>query len=151
MRGVLIVAMALAGCSQDAPPVVARAKGGVLVFDVPPTGKSARDCITGVAVFAEDSGLLATPELGDDREAVEAGDYWRATSAAKGQCVGNLPIRYGSASSTTVKPKPLRVGAAYTVALAEGQSEYRSGRFRITADKRVENLSNASGETPDAR
>ena len=136
-----VVAIALMGCSRDPPPVLARAEGGNLVFDVQSTGGS-RDCITRIAVFVEDSGYSAMPETGDDREGVEAGDYWRVVGKGKDQCVGSSPIRYGSAvgGSTVVQPKPLRVGPAYRVAFAEGATGYRMGRFRITPSKQVETL-----------
>ena len=138
---VLIIATVLAGCSHDPPPILAKAERGNLVFDVPSTG-GGRDCVIRIAVFVEDSGYLATPESGDDRDAVEAGDYWRAVGGAKDQCVGGLPIRYGSApgGSTIVKPKPLRVGPAYTVSFSEGSVGHRMCRFRLTPNKRVENL-----------
>ncbi len=112
------------------------------MFDVQSTGKLGRDCVTRIAVFVEESGFLALPETGDDRDAVEAGDYWRVVGEGKDQCVGDLPLRYGSGvgGSAFVKPKPLRVGPAYTVALAEGPTGHRMGRFRLTPDKRVENL-----------
>ena len=153
MRAALFIVVALVGCSQDPPPVLARAEGGNLVFDIPSNGKQERDCITRVAVFVEDSGYLAIPETGDDHLAVEAGDYWRAVGEGKDKCVGSLPVRYGRGirGSTIVKPKPLRVGAAYTVAFAESSTGNRMGRFRILPDKRVENLSNAQGMMPDAR
>ena len=137
----LILATFLAGCSHDAPPILARMEGGNLVFDVQSTDGRG-DCITRLAVFVEDSAYLASTEPGDDRERVKAGEFWRVVSEGKGECVGSLPIRYGSAigGSTIVTPKPLRVGPTYRVAFAEGATAYRMGRFRLTPSKQVENL-----------
>jgi hypothetical protein len=122
--------------------VLAKADRGNLVFDVQSIAKRKRDCLTRIAVFAEDSARLAMPEPGDDREAVEDGFYWRALSEREDQCIGSLPLRYGSRAkeSAIVRPKPLRTGLIYVVALTEGSTGYRSGRFRITSDRRVENL-----------
>ena len=153
MRAILIAAAALFGCTQHSPPVLAKVEDGNLVFDVQSIGKLGRDCITRVAVFVEDSGFLARPETGDDRQAVEHGDYWRVVRASEGQCIGRLPLRYGSRlkGSIIVKAKPLRAGTTYTVALAEGPTGYRMGRFRITPEKRVENVLEAPVRTPDAQ
>jgi hypothetical protein len=153
MRTTLIAITALFGCTQNPAPVLAKVEDGKLVFDVQSAGNRRRDCMTRIAIYAEDSGFLATPETGDDRQAVENGDYWRVVPASEDQCVGRLPVRYGSGlkGNMIVKAKPLRAGTAYTVALAEGPTGHRAGRFRITPDNRVENLPRELITEPNAR
>ena len=154
MRAALfLIVTATAGCSQDPPPVLARAERGNLVFDVPSTGKPEGDCLTRIAVFVEDNADLAMPEPSDDREGVEDGLYWRAVGETEVQCIGSLPLRYDSTvkGSTIVRAKPLRAGTAYVVALREGSTRSLTGRFRIMPDKRVENLPKQQLIAPDAR
>ena len=115
--------------------------GGRLAF-VPAEGDY--DCAVSIHVSVDAAGRAAraVPAPGDDRLlVVNGGAYWW-TGSRRGDCAMDFPIRYGAdgpGATIQVAAKILRIGVPYAVN-TWGEGAYGSGCFRITAERRVENL-----------
>ena len=131
----------LLGSCSYAYDVRAVAIGGRLAF-VP--ADEDYDCAVSIDVSVNPRGDAprAEPAPGDDRLLVlNGGAYW-STRDRRGDCAMDFPIRYGAygpAATTPVAAKILRAGVPYAVN-SWGRGAYGSGCFRITADRRIENL-----------
>lgn len=130
----------LAGCSY-VYDIRAVAIGGRLAF-VPADGDY--DCAVSIDVGVEAAGRAprAVPAPGDDRLLVVNGGVYWSTRDRRGDCSIDFPIRYGAdgpAATSRVAAKILRVGVPYSVS-TWGGGAYGSGCFRITAERRIENL-----------
>jgi hypothetical protein len=146
----------LAGCSY-AYEIRAVAIGGRLAF-VPADGDYG--CAVSIDVGVEAGGRAprAVPAPGDDRLLVVNGGVHWSTRDRRGDCSMDFPIRYGAdgrAATAQVAAKILRVDVPYSVN-TWGEGAYGSGCFRITAERRIENLPSgfcfepASGEPGEA-
>ena len=138
----------LAGCSYpyDLRAVVIH---GRLAFIVDPGSRHKPDCIRSIHVQTDEE-ARATPAIGDDEKLVANGVFWWKDYAVDacpnpfpilyGQPLAGRPFVYQDGSPPGVEAKPLRMGVIYEVDAASSGSGYGSARFRIRADRTVENL-----------
>lgn len=133
-------AVGLNGCSY-VYDVEARVIGGRLAF-VPLDDDF--DCVNGAQITTDDE-VRPTPGATDDKGLIRnAGAFWWVNYPV---CEVTFPLLYGQSSvgaDESVRAKPLRVGVIYDVSTS-GDGGYGFGRFRITPDRRVENLPHADG------
>lgn len=129
-------AFSLHGCSY-VYDVEARVVGGRLAF-VPSDDDF--ECVRSAHVTTDEA---VRPEPGPtDRSGLirNAGAFWWVNYPAS--CEVTFPLLYGQSgigADESVRAKPLRVGVIYDISTS-GDGGYGSGRFRITPDRRVENL-----------
>lgn len=133
----IALATALQGCSYGYD-VIATVVDGRLAF------VSANDdftCIANIFVTAEDGTRAAAAPQDEVGLVANGGAFWW-TDAPVIDCTMNFPVFYGSFPGELrhdVLPKPLKVGAVYAVS-TEGEGANGNGCFRITPERRVENL-----------
>lgn len=146
----LVLPLALSGCSYvyDLRAIVIN---GRLAFMVDPRSKRQADCIRSIHVQTADGETASAKPGPDDAEGLVAnGVYWWKDYAIDG-CPNPFPILYGQplagrpfvysdGDTRGVEAKPLRIGVIYEVQTSSGGSGYGEGRFRIRADRTVENL-----------
>lgn len=133
----VIASLALGSCSYSID-IVAKVIDGKVAFV---SSDSSFDCIANIMVTAED-GHAPEPEAGDDIGLVKNGAAYWWTSSPVTECTTKFPVIYGHLVDRTkpaVAPKKLRVGVIYEVT-TQGGGAYGGGRFRIGADRRIENL-----------
>lgn len=151
-RNVLLAvsALALPSCSHmyDLRAIVI---DGRIAFVVDPKSKRKADCIRSIHVqTAQGETAKAKPGPNDAEGLVRNGVFWWKDYSVD-ECLNKFPIRYGQPLSGQpfvysdrdtkgVEAKPLIVGVVYYVQTASAGSGYGSGRFRIRADRTVENL-----------
>jgi hypothetical protein len=135
----LVVAMAasaLGSCSY-AYDVRAIAIGGKLAFV---STDRDFDCAANVYITSDEA--IATPVPGDQRGlVVNGGSFWW-TDNPTDECTMNYPLVYDTHFSnvrTLVRPKKLKLGVVYEVQ-TQGHGAYGTGCFRISRERRIENL-----------
>ena len=136
----MAVAPLLLGSCSYVFDVRAVAIGGRLAFV---SADGDYDCVANINVsVGPRTAPVAVPAPGDDRGlVVNGGAYWW-TDNHPGECALDFPILYGAdgpSQRTRVAPKILRVGVPYAVN-TQGQGAYGTGCFRITAERRLDNL-----------
>ncbi len=124
---------------------------GRLAFIVDPRSWRHPSCVGSVHVETEETREAhAKPAAGDDAQMVARGTIWWK-DFANDTCPNSFPIFYGQALrgtpfayegrlAPTVEAKPLKIGVVYEVGMVSDGSGYGSGRFRLRADRTVENL-----------
>lgn len=131
--------------SHDGPPprLVGTVIGGRLAFVSP---DDERGCIRTVFVTSP-ARRPPPPSRGDDELLVTEGRMvWLIQSALPGgpnACRMGYPILYGAAApgmTQKVSPKPLLAGVPYLVSVDSDDGPGRTGCFRITPQRRVENF-----------
>jgi hypothetical protein len=137
----------LGGCSY-AYDIEAAIIDGRLTFIVDPTSRPKPSCLTRIEVSAEDRQSRAEAEPGDNVQLVDGGVVW--SNSVGYDCQTSFPIAYGVAlrgeprdptqEGREVAAKQLIPGVIYEVSATAGATGYGGGRFRLTADGRVENL-----------
>ncbi len=134
-------AVGLNGCSYIYD-VEARVIGGRLAF-VPLDDDF--ECVTGASVTTDEA-VRPTPGASDNLGLIRnGGAFWQVDFPVS--CEVSFPLLYGTSSAgsdESVRAKPLRIGVIYDVSTS-GEGGYGFGRFRITPDRRVENLPRAVG------
>lgn len=124
--------------------------GGKLAFVAGTNFFGNPDCVRSISVTSLD-GPPATSVPGDDVTAVKRGVYWQQIFAVT-SCENPYPVEYGEQLSgplfvfadgetRSVEAKPLVRGVTYEVTAESSGSAYGGGKFRITDDGRVINLS----------
>jgi hypothetical protein len=138
----------LGGCSY-AYGILATLVEGRLTFIVDPSSRpKPQSCLTRITVAAQDPQNRAEAAPGDNAQMVNAGVMW--WNSVGYDCETRFPIAYGiplSGDARTpeqaereVAAKQLIPGVVYEVSATVGATGYGGGRFRLTADGRVENL-----------
>jgi hypothetical protein len=147
---VALSALALSGCSYiyDLRAIVI---DGHLAFVVDPKSKRQADCIRSIHVqTVQGETAQAKPGPNDAEGLVRNGVFWWKDYAVD-ECPNKFPIRYGQSlvgrpfvysggDTKGVEAKPLIISVVYQVVTASAGSGYGGGRFRIRADRTVENL-----------
>ena len=122
---------------------------GRLAFVVDPRSRRKPDCIQSVHVSTKEAAIAkASPH--DDKQLVSNGVFWWQDFAV-GACPNPFPIFYGQTLkgqsfvyqgklASFVGAKPLKIGVVYEIDASSSGSGYGDGRFRIRADRRIENL-----------
>lgn len=147
--GIIALAATVSGCSS-VYDIRATIIGGDLAFVADTDLLGNPKCIGNIAVEVDD-GPPATPVPGDDAQSVRRGVYWEQNFASP-SCDNPFPIKYGSMLSgppfiypdgktVSVHAKPLARGQTYIVSTLSSGSAYGEGRFRITDEGHVVNLS----------
>jgi hypothetical protein len=148
-RGIALVSLlALTGCSYTYE-LRAVVIDGHIAFIVDPNSDRQPDCIRSIYVET-DEGVTAKPAMGDDAGLVEHGAFWWKDTAVT-ECPNPFPIRYGqhlegrpfayqNRVTAGVEAKPLVIGVIYDVTTTSSGSGYGGCRFRIRADRTIENL-----------
>jgi hypothetical protein len=131
----LLIGFVLTGCSYDYT-VNAVVLDGRLAFVVAPTSRQSPDCYRQVTVRNDQATL------------------WQETVADDDACENRFPIFYGAALNgrpmldasgrvpewaTSRRSRPLQRGVWYEINATSGSTGYGRGRFRISAEGRVEN------------
>ena len=146
---VMALAAILSGCSSTYHMRATVIQGSV-VFVADSDFFGNPDCIGSIEVRTDD-GPPATAIPGDDVGAVRVGVYWEETFASP-SCENPFPVKYGAKLSgppfvysdgeaKSVAAKPLMKGVTYTVEARSSGSAYGGGKFEITKDGKVINLS----------
>lgn len=132
-------AVGVNGCSYTYE-VEARVIDGRLAFLSPAGGDQ---CMSSVSVTTEQKiPPIASTGPGPISNASE---LWSVNYPMS--CGITFPILYGGSSAGAkelVRARPLRIGIVYEIS-TRGDGGYGSGRFRITPQRRVENLPHGSG------
>ena len=132
----LAAAFGLNGCAYIYD-VEARVIGGRLAF-VPSDDDF--ECVDSARVTTDED-VRPEPGPADSSGLVRnAGAFWWVNYPVS--CEVSFPLLYGQRSiggEEPVRARPLRVGVVYDVSTS-GDGGYGTGRFRITPDRRVENL-----------
>lgn len=138
----ILCVLTLPGCSYSYD-VQAKVSDGRLVLDANPQWGA--DCVRHVEVRSEDD---------------SAGTVWQQSISNDDRCENRFPIPYGvplrgrphvydsggvpdamvRTRAPAVAAERLRVGVTYAVSTTTGATGYGCGRFRIGADRGVENL-----------
>jgi hypothetical protein len=144
-----LAAFSLGSCSYGYD-ILAVVIDGRLAFIVDPASEGKPDCIGSIHVSVDKGGPIAEPVAGDDEGLVRNGGVYWWKSFEIGSCENPFPIFYGQHlkgkpfiyddGPSTVEAKPLRIGVLYHVDSSSKGGYYASGWFRITEDRRVENL-----------
>ena len=143
----LFLILALSGCSSiyEVRAVIVDGKVAFVPAQTDIWGEP--DCIYNIYVSAEE-GPPETPQAGDSVGMVENGVYWHEGFAVT-SCENPFPIVYGDplkgppfreGDGDRVKAKPLRVSVVYEVTTASQGSAYGGGKFMITNQRKIVNL-----------
>jgi hypothetical protein len=144
--------------------VLAVVRDGRLAFIVDPASNDQETCVEGIHVTADESTRArAKPAPGDDAKLVANGVFW--WKDLERRCRDHFPVFYGQPlngrpfvytshvprvhpgeRSSVVEAKPLHVGVVYEVYTSSGMLRDGFGWFRITNDRRIQNLN--SDPTP---
>lgn len=99
--------------------------------------------IDGRLAFVADRSWLGQPDCFRSIEVRSRAEpsraLWRQAAPAS-SCPFDFPVFYGDRLIADVLVEPLRAGTIYEVASMSRGSGYGRGRFRLTGDRRVENL-----------
>ena len=144
-----VAALLLGSCSY-VYDLRAVAIDGRLAFIVDPNSRRQPDCVDMIDVSVDKGGPLARPAKGDDERLVRNGGvyWWKSFETSScpmkfpiryGQQVKGVPFVYGNEGPSNVEAKPLRLGVVYEV-MTSGGSGSGGAWFRITQDRRIENL-----------
>ena len=138
MSGVLAATFLLQSCSYSYG-VLATVVDGRLAFI---SADDAYSCIANVNVSAVGA-TRAVASPGDDQGLVVKGGAFWWTRAPVIDCTMQFPVIYGTIAQDVpqlVAAKPLRMNVVYSVN-TEGEGAYGHGCFRITAARRIQDLS----------
>jgi hypothetical protein len=137
-----LLILTLSGCSY-AYDVQARVVDGRLMFDANPQWGA--DCVNEIEVRAEDKDEGATlweqsaSYAGCEKRFPLAYDELLKGSVFEYNTSGALNER-ARTLAIAVAPKPMRAGVVYRVLTTTGSTGYGCGRFRISPDRKVQNL-----------
>jgi hypothetical protein len=150
LLAIFLGAFMLGSCSYGYD-ILAVVIDGRLAFIVDPTSEGKPECIGDIDVSVDKGGPIAQPAAGDDVGLVRNGGVYWWKSFEIGSCENPFPIFYGQqlkgasfiyddGKRSSVEAKPLRIGVLYHVNTSSSGGYYASRWFRITKDRRVENL-----------
>ena len=145
ITGVLL----LGGCSYTYD-ILATMIDGRLTFVVDPRSRARpSSCLTTIIVSEQDRQGRVPARPGDNAGLVSHGVVWW-NSVGHDRCETRFPVAYGvplAGSPATpeqadreVAAKPLIPGVIYEVSASAGATGYGGGRFRLTADGKVESF-----------
>jgi len=130
-------AFALGSCSY-VYTVEARVIGGRLAFV---SLDDDFECVNNAQVTTQEAARPAPAPTDNVGLISNGGAFWWVSYPAS--CEVEFPLLYGQSgigADESVKAKPLRVGVVYDISIRGDNVGYGYGRFRITPDRRVENL-----------
>ena len=146
----LILAFILSSCSTayDLKAILVDGAVAFVPEDTDIWGNPDPDCFYSISVSIVD-GPAATPAAGESVGMVKNGTYWNKTFAVT-SCDNPFPVTYGAKLrgppfrknyEYEVEAKPLLPGFTYEVSASSNGSAYGGGKFRLTKQGTVENLS----------